>query len=145
MESPRNLRHQVRVFVFQFDEERLEYLLLRRRPHRENVLGPIRGRVEHDEHLQDAVIREVREEIGIERPAHLIDLQHTSTFVLGDEGLVHWEFGYQAPTLADTQDIHFGPAVAETRWFGFEEAFQTLELPEDRSTLVRLQMFLRAS
>ena len=41
-------------------------------------------------------------------------------------------------------EIKPGPVVAETMWVGFENAFQSLELPEDRSALVRLQMHLRA-
>lgn len=143
MDTPR-LHHQVRVFVFSFEEARVRYLLLRRRPRSENTLGPVRGPVELDEHLQDAVIREVREETGIVRPAHLIDLEHTSTFVLGDEGVVQWEFGYQAPGLDTGSSIQPGPLIAESMWVGFEDAFQALELPEDRSSLVRLQMVLQA-
>jgi len=146
MESPNTLGHQVRVFVFRFTVDRVEYLLLRRRPRTENTLGPIKGPVGIDEHLQDAVLREVREETGIVRPVHLIDLDHASTFVVGDQGLVQWEFGYQVPDLRvhTAPDILPGPKIAETLWTGFERAFKTLELPEDRSTLVRLQMMLKA-
>lgn len=144
MESPRVLRHQVRVFVFRYDEDALSFLLLRRRPRTEHTLGPIRGSVEVDEHLTETVLREVREETGIVRPAHLIDLEHTSTFVVGDEGLVQWEFGYQAPRPREEQDISPGPDVAESMWAGFQRTFQTLEDATDRSALVRLQMFLQA-
>ncbi len=143
MTAPKVLKHRVRVFVFQYAEKRLNYLLLRKRPRVEHDFGPVRGGVELDEHLQDAVLREVREETGLLRPAHLIDLDHTSTRVFGDEGLVHWEFGYQAPNRAEAA-IHPGPQIAESLWLGFERAFEALENPDDRAALVRLQMHLRA-
>jgi 8-oxo-dGTP pyrophosphatase MutT (NUDIX family) len=140
--APKILAHQVRVFVFRFDPEHVEYLLLRRRPRSEHTLGPVRGRVDVSEHLQDAVLREVRAETGIVRPAHLIDLEHTSTFVVGDQGLVQWEFGYQVPGTPPGWSP--GPEIAETLWTPFEGAFRTLEQPDDRSALVRLQMYLQA-
>ncbi|MDP6423432.1 MAG: NUDIX hydrolase, partial [Planctomycetota bacterium] len=134
MTSPRVLNHQVRVFVFRFENESPSFLLLRQQPRTENELGPIRGPVAVDEHLQDAVIREVREETGLWRPAHLIDLEQTTTFMLGNEGLVQWPFGYEAPA-PDAREIKPGPTVCESIWVPFEHAFETLATPEDRSAL----------
>jgi len=137
------LHHKVRVFVFRLEEARIRYLLLRKKPREEHVLGPVQGVVGLDEHLTDAVLREVTEETGIEGPTHLIDLEQTSQLVLGDEGLVEWDYGYQAPTNRGKLLVP-GPKIAETIWTDFEDAFGQLELPEDRSALVRLQMQLRA-
>lgn len=136
------LSHKVRVFVFRYDNGQLSYLLLRRRPSSENILGPIKGLVGIDEHLRDAVLREVREDTGLTHPTHLIDLDHASTFTIGDEGLVEWEFGYQAPILGPAGQIQPGPDVAESMWVGFEGAFCSLEMPEDRDALVRLQVLI---
>lgn len=144
MTMPQHLSHEIRVFVFRYAEGRPDFLLLRHRPRAENELGPVHGPVEISEHLRDAVIREVREETGLIRPAHLIDLDHTSKLVVGDEGLIQWEFGYQAPSADVDTRLAPGPAVVETCWLPFERAFQRLPSAEDRSALVRLQMLLQA-
>lgn len=143
MSTP-HLTHEIRVFVFRYQAGRPDFLLLRRRPRVENELGPVHGPVELSEHLRDAVIREVREETGLIRPAHLIDLDHASKLVVGDEGLIQWEFGYQAPETDVETRLHPGPEVAEAHWLPFEGAFQHLPNPEDRSALIRLQMLLQA-
>ena len=142
MSAPNQLHHQIRVFVFNFEEGAWNFLLLRRKPRVENGLGPVQGPVEIDEHLHDAVLREVREETGLVRPAHLIDLEHTTTELLGDEGIVQWNFAYQKPQSVNSDEIHPGPSIAELTWAKFDRAYQTLELPEDRSMLLRLQMHL---
>ncbi|MEZ5988557.1 MAG: NUDIX hydrolase [Planctomycetota bacterium] len=136
------LDHKVRVFVFRHDGVQVDYLLLRRRPLVEHGFGPIRGIVGLDEHLEDAVIREVREETGLVRPTHLIDLEHVSRLFFGDDGLVEWGFAWQAPS--GDLEIRPGPDIAESLWTGFDHAFETLELPEDRETLVRLRMMLES-
>ncbi len=143
MLTPDNLAHEVRVFVYRYFEGRPDFLLLRRHPRAENELGPVRGSVELSEHLRDAVLREVREETGILRPSHLIDLEFQSKLVIGEAGLIQWDFGYQAPGSEAAHGIRKGPQVAEACWLPFEQAFGLLS-SEDRSALVRLQMMLRA-
>ncbi len=138
------LDHKVRVFVFCYDGTTVNYLLVRNHPKTENILGPVTGAVGLDEHLRDAVLREVREDTGLTHPKHLIDLEHTSTLTIGDEGLVEWEFGYQAPVIGDSALICPGPQVVESSWFRFENAFGLLESPDDRVALVRLQVLLQA-
>ena len=57
--------------------------------------------------------------------------------------------GEQAPSEPESIDtpgeweyITPGPEVAESVWARFDQAFRTLESPNDRSALVRLQMHL---
>jgi len=138
------LDHKVRVFVFCFDGPQVNYLLVRRHPRSENILGPVTGAVGIDEHLRDAVLREVREDTGLTHPKHLIDLDHTSTLTIGDEGLVEWDFGYQAPGNRESALINPGPQVVESSWCQFERAFGLLEFPDDREALIRLQVMLQA-
>jgi hypothetical protein len=88
------------------------------------------------------VLREVCEETGIRNPCHLIDLEHQERLIVGDEGVIEWEFGYQARSGDPHELIIPGPKVAETIWANFDEAFQRLERSTDRDALVRLRLRL---
>ena len=139
-----SLDHKVNVFVFRFEEQHVHFLLLRKHPRIEHNIGPVKGLVAVDEHLRDAVLREVREETGLLHPLHSIDLQHSSKFMLGDQGLIEWEFGYHAPPKRELCDISPSEEIAEIVWARFDKAFATLECEADREALVRLQMMLQA-
>ena len=138
------LEHRVRVFVFQVLDDEIQYLLLRRRPRHEWPLGPAIGRVGLDEHMREAVVREVREETGIHCPVNVLELDQPSKELFGaDVGIVDWPFGYQAGTpAAPVDEIQPGPRVGEARWMAFENAFRSVENEIDRDVLVRLQIEL---
>lgn len=137
------LEHKVRVFVFRVMAAEIEYLLVRKKPRSEWPLGPVVGPLELDEHLKDAVIREVKVETGLAKPLHLLDLSTPNKELFGDVGLVEWPFGYQAgaPGLP-TPSLHPGPMVGDCAWMPFERAFQSIETDSDRDLLVRLQLKL---
>ena len=137
------LDHHIRVFVFQVLENEIQYLLLRQKPVAEWPLGPVVGSIGLDEHMRDAVVREVREETGIRKPLHLIDLARPSKEIFGDIGLVEWPFAYQAGTPnRPIHEVTPGPKVSEIAWMNFEEAFRRIETAEDRESLVKLQLQL---
>ncbi len=137
------LEHRVRVFVFQCLETEVQYLLLRQKPREEWPLGPVIGAVGLDEHMQDSVLREVREETGICHPHHIIDLAQPSKELFGEVGLVEWPFAYQAGTPDQpAREVSPGPKVGEFAWMGFHAAFGLLENAVDRDSLVRLQLSL---
>jgi 8-oxo-dGTP pyrophosphatase MutT (NUDIX family) len=137
------LEHHVRVFVFQVLEREIQYLLLRHKPVAEWPLGPIVGAIAPDEHLRDAVVREVREGTGIHKPLHVIDLSHPTKELFGDVGLVEWHFAYQAGTpTRPIREVTPGPRVGEIAWMSFEDAFRRIETSDDRESLVKLQLKL---
>lgn len=140
-----SLDHNVRVFVYQVLDHQVQYLLLRQKPRAEWPFGPVVGPVNIDEHLQDAIVREVRVETGIRRPVHLMELFEPSKELFGDVGLVEWPFGYQAGTPANPiRELQPGPMIGEFVWLPFERAFRLVENPRDRDALVRLQLRLGA-
>ncbi|HLU38421.1 MAG TPA: NUDIX domain-containing protein [Planctomycetota bacterium] len=138
------LEHKVRVFVFRIGATDVEYLLLRKKPRSEWPLGPVVGPIAVDEHLKDAVLREVRIETGLCKPLHVLDLSTPSKELFGDVGLVEWPFGYQAGAPGcPAPAIVPGPMVGDCAWLPFERAFQAVEVPADRDALVKLQLRLR--
>lgn len=139
------LEHRVRVFVFQFRDREIEYLLLRLKPKQEWPLGPVVGPVGVDEGINDAIVREVREDTGLRTPHHIIDLSEPSKELFGDVGLVEWPFAYQAGAPGQpSPGIVPGPRVGEFRWMTFEQAFRQVGNSMDREALVRLRLDLNA-
>jgi len=139
-----NLEHRVRVYVFQLGEDGPRYLWLRPKPSAEWPLVPVVGAVGLHEHLQDTIVREVREETGIEKPLHVIDLRKPSKELFGDMGLVEWPFAYQAgaPHQAIPRVVP-GPKIGEFHWLDFERAYRDVEGKQDRENLVQLQIRLQ--
>ena len=137
------LRHGIRVFVFSATAEGTLYLLLRPKPKQEWPWVPVVGSVNLDEHLQGACLREVQEETGIQRPVHLIDLKHQDQTLVGDLGLVEWQFAYQVPT-AQASLVKPGPRIHDLQWLPFETAFREMESGTDREGLVRVEVSLSA-
>ena len=90
------LLHRIKVFVFRFQEAKPDYLLLRGGG-TESFWGPIQGPIGFGEKLESAIRREVMDDVGIHRPLDLIDLQMPARWVLGDEEVIEWTFGFQVP------------------------------------------------
>ena len=139
--------HQIRVFVFQALPAGIRYLLLRQKPTVEWPFGPVVGTILPSEHMREAVQREVSEETGIERAAHIEDLLMPGKELFGDLALVEWPFAFQATTPASRgasalAEVRPGPTVGEFAWMNFEQAFEEVGDERDREALVRLQVRL---
>jgi 8-oxo-dGTP pyrophosphatase MutT (NUDIX family) len=136
--------HQVRVFVFQVLQEGVEFLLLRQKPTVEWPFGPVVGTVQPDECMRDTICRQVREETGIERPTHILDLQVPKKELFGDLGLVEWPYAYQAGTPQNPiREVTPGPRIGDFAWLNFDAAFACMENEQDLQALVRLRLCLQ--
>lgn len=138
-----DLVHRIRVFVYRFVERHPHYLLLRGTQGIESFWTPIHGPIGFDEKLETAIRREVMDDIGLGRPNQLIDLEMPSHWVLGDEEIVEWNFGFQ--TQANEYLLHLDPRWSEFRWSAFTEAYPSLELENDRAAIMRLHTLLHAA
>ncbi|MCZ6598632.1 MAG: NUDIX domain-containing protein [Planctomycetota bacterium] len=138
-----DLVHRIRVFVYRFVERHPHYLLLRGTQGIESFWTPIHGPIGFGEKLETAIRREVMDDIGLGRPNQLIDLEMPSHWVLGDEEIVEWNFGFQ--TQANEYLLHLDPRWSEFRWSAFTEAYPSLELENDRAAIVRLHTLLHAA
>ena len=134
------LFHRVRVFVYRYESGDPEYLLLRSAQGIEGFWTPVHGPVGFGEQLESAIRREVLDDTGIGRPSQLIDLEMPSRWVLGDEEIIEWNFGFQSQPVPDLQldTIRW----MDFRWARFPDAYPSLELEYDRAAILRLHALL---
>ena len=137
-----DLLHRIKIFVYRFQEERPDYLLLRAAGH-ESFWGPLQGPLGFGEKLESAIRREVHDDVGLSRPAELIDLQMPARWVVGDEEVIEWNFGIRTP--AGEREPSLGPGWADYVWADFSRAYPSLELDGDRAAILRLHTLLRAA
>ena len=139
-----DLSHRIRVFVYRYSARQPSYLLLRSVQGIESFWTPIHGPLGFGEKLEAAIRREVMDDTGIGKPAELIDLQMPARWLVGDEEIIEWNFGFQAATR------HAEPQLdprrwADFRWATFSEAYPSLELEMDRAAIMRLHALLHAA
>jgi hypothetical protein len=139
----RELCHRIRVFVYRFEEGRPDYLLLRG-AQLESFWTPIHGPIGFGEKLESAIRREVMDDIGLGRPTELIDLEMPTRWLVGDEEVIEWIFGFHAPPRNATLRVD-QKRWADFRWVEFPEAYPSLELEHDRAAIMRLHALLHAA
>jgi hypothetical protein len=132
--------HGVRVFVYHFAAARLEFLLLRPKPSVESFWGPIRGAIQPAEDLERAVLRSVRQEIGLSRAAQLVDLELREVSRFGEFQQVDWIFGLQAPSAIP--EIALADDIADWQWSAFSATYERLDSDMNRRAVMRLQTLL---
>src|SRR5688572_17053722 len=137
-----DLLHRIKIFVYRFRESQPDYLLLRPSGP-EGLWGPIQGPIGFGEKLETAIRREVMDDIGVSRPVGLIDLQMPGRWLLGDEEVIEWTFGFRTPPGQDK--FQLSGRWAAFRWAAFNEAYPTLELDGDRAAILRLHSMLNAA
>ena len=131
-----SLVHRIKVFVYRHEATQPEYLLLRRSQGIESFWGPIHGPIGFGEKLETAIRREVMDDTGLGRPLELIDLQMPGRWVLGDEQVIEWAYGFRTPP--DRDDVQLVEPWSEFQWAGFSQAYPSLELDNDRAAIMRL-------
>ncbi len=138
------LSHRIRVFVYRFVERVPTYLLLRSAHGFETFWSPLHGPINFDEKMEGAIHREVRADIGISRPQELIDLRMPSRWVLGDEEIIEWNYGFQTPPTAGSIRLD-DERWREFRWAPFGITYPSLQLETDRAAIMRLHTTLQAA
>ena len=131
-----SLLHRVRVFVYRYEPAGPEYLLLRRDQGIESFWTPIHGTVGLGEKLETAIRREVHSDAGLTRADELIDLDLTGHWVVGDEEVIEWHWGYRSGR--SDEDVRLGAEWSDYRWTGFGDAYPSLEHEADRAAIMRL-------
>jgi 8-oxo-dGTP pyrophosphatase MutT (NUDIX family) len=130
---------QVEAIIFRRNDDKIEYLLLKRLPERNGFWQPVTGGVEEGETRDEALRREVMEETGVR------------SIVAVMEGLFYFEFS--DPNL--NQEYVYGVEISssekivldpkehnEYRWCSFQGALQLLHWKENKEALRKLNTTL---
>lgn len=135
--------HRVRVFVFNKSQVNPSYLLLHSAQGHEGFWRPVHGNIEFSEQFENAVRREVLEETGLINRGEVLDLDLPLRQLLGDEEIVHWNFGF--PVEEVPKVLQLDERWDDHDWAPFERAFGRFELDDDRAAITRLHAILHAA
>ncbi|MEZ6003118.1 MAG: hypothetical protein R3F17_16600 [Planctomycetota bacterium] len=138
-----DLQHRLRIFFYRFEEQQFRYLLLKPSQGIESLWGPLHSALGLGEKLEGAIRRHARADLGVTTPGKVIDLQQPELWVLGDEEIVEWNFGYECNASIDRGLLrrHW----ADFRWLDFAQAYPSLGLEVDRQAILRLHAGLSAA
>jgi len=135
------LSHRVRVFVYRFQAGSPQYLLLRSAQGIESFWTPVHGPIGFGEQLESAIRREVAHDTGLGKPSELIDLQMPARWLVGDEEIIEWNYGFHTkPVQRDL--VLDSERWVDFRWAVFPDAYPSLELENDRAAIMRLHALL---
>jgi 8-oxo-dGTP pyrophosphatase MutT (NUDIX family) len=135
--------HRVRVFVFHMHQGTPSYLLLHSAQGIEGLWRPVNGNIDFSEQFETAVRREVLEETGLTTCSEILDLELPLRQALGDEEVVHWNYGFQVERIPEV--LHLDVRFDRYRWAIFGDAFPAYGLEGDRTAVTRLHSLLHAA
>lgn len=138
-----DLFHRIRVFVYRLADGDPNYLLLKPPQGIEGLWGPIQDSLGFGEKLESAIRRKVMQATGMTAPGQLVDLEMPGRYLLGDEEIIEWNFGFHSVSQPDEGRLVTN--WADFRWASFSEAYPNLGFEADRAAIVRLHTFLGAA
>lgn len=137
------LLHRIKVFLYRFDGEHPEYLLLKPDQGIDPFWGPMQSALGFGEKLETAIRHHARVDIGLDAPGKPLDLDMAIQWQLGDEHIVEWNYGLRC--LSDPNPALIAEHWKDHRWTGFETAYPSLQLEFDRQAILRLHTRLGAA
>jgi 8-oxo-dGTP pyrophosphatase MutT (NUDIX family) len=130
---------QVEAIIFRKNDNKIEYLLLKRTPERNGFWQPVTGGLEEGETRAEALCREIEEEIGTKNLIRVIEGLYY--FEFSDPNL-NQEYVYGVEVSSTEEVVLDGKEHSEYRWCSIQDALQLLNWKENKEALKRLNKIL---
>ena len=138
---------QVQGILFRKVEGRIEYLLLKTTPEREDFWQPVTGGLEEGETEVEALRREVSEETGIRNFVRIIEnvdyFEYPDAHFINIKGydfITEYVFGVEVDQ--NERIVIDGKEHSQFKWCSFQEALELLKWNENKKALSRLSEIL---
>jgi len=113
--------NQVEVIIYKKEDNRIYFLILKRSAQKGGFWQPITGGVEEDETYQEAVLREIYEEIGVVDIVDLIDINYTFEFLENNINYLERVFGAK---ISPESHINISKEHTEYKWVDGQTAIK---------------------
>lgn len=134
--------NQIEAIVFRKNKNNYEFLLLKRIPEKGGFWQPITGEIEEDETSEEAVKREMAEEIGINNILQIIENVHH--FILRETGKEEFVLGVEVNSNEKViLDKNIYQEHEEYKWCSYEEAIKLLKWEGNKEGLRKLMVRLK--
>lgn len=131
---------QVQGIVFKRESDKFFYLVLKRNPEKGGYWQPITGGINEDEAPRDAISREVSEELNIEAPKKIVDIDYSFSFTLASgKSLTEYVFGIE---ITPDQEFNLSKEHTESKWLLYQQASEILEWDTNKKALRHLNEYL---
>lgn len=135
---------QVEGIIFRKVDDNYEFLMLKRIADRGGFWQPVTGGCEEGECIKDALLREVREETGLDELKEILEDVHSYT--LTEDGIAEMTEYIFGVEVAYDREININnniyPEHDEFRWCSYDEALDLLEWDGNKEGLRKLKEML---
>ena len=137
---------QVQGILFRRIDGKVEYLLLKTTPEREDFWQPVTGGLEEGETKIEALKREVFEETGVKNVVRIVENvgyfdYPDAHFIKGFDHIQEYVFGVEVDP--DERIVVDGKEHSRFQWCSLQETLQLLKWEENKKALSRLNEMLK--
>jgi len=144
----RNLTH-IQAIIFRRINNTIEFLILKRAPEKGGFWQPVTGGKKDEEKVNEAVLREVMEETGINEKniLNIINTNYKFNWKKKDKddleeyiSFTEWLFGIEVDS---SSKISLSKEHEEYKWCKFQEALNLIHHDTNKECLKKLKTFLK--
>ena len=132
---------KVLMFVWREKEERKEFFVLHRKRGDIVVLTGHVGDIVAGESLEQAVEREIKEELGV-KPKSVVNLGMAIEVVIEEKNLISREHAFLVE-ISNNKEVKFLEADEKHAWYSLEDLSKVLTYPNQKQPLDKIKEILK--
>jgi len=132
---------KVLMFVWREKEERKEFFVLHRKRGDIVVLTGHVGDIVAGESLEQAVEREIKEELGV-KPKSVVNLCMAIEVVIEEKNLISREHAFLVE-ISNNKEVKFLEADEKHAWYSLEDLSKVLTYPNQKQPLDKIKEILK--